>query len=84
MAGKKLAIVDDTPGVTRDRKESKGSLGDLNLNLIDTAGFESFHGESLEARMGQQTNRAIDLADVVLFLIDSRAGVTPLDTHFSK
>ena len=84
LAGKKLAIVDDTPGVTRDRKEARGSLGDLHFNLIDTAGFEDSHDESLEARMRQQTNRAVEQADVALFLIDSRTGITPLDEHFAN
>ncbi len=84
LAGKRLAIVDDIPGVTRDRKEARGSLGDLHFNLIDTAGFEDSHDESLEARMRQQTNRAVEQADVALFLIDSRTGVTPLDEHFAN
>ncbi len=84
LAGKKLAIVDDRPGVTRDRKEALGSLGDLNLKLIDTAGFEDSHGKTLEARMRQQTNRAIEQADVALFLIDSRTGITPLDEFFAN
>ena len=84
LAGKKLAIVDDTPGVTRDRKEARGSLGDLHFILIDTAGFEDSHDESLEARMRLQTNRAVEQADVALFLIDSRTGITPLDEHFAN
>lgn len=84
LAGKKLAIVDHTPGVTRDRKEAQGNLGDLHFNLIDTAGFEDAHDRSLEARMRQQTNQAVKQADVALFLIDSRSGITPLDEHFAK
>ena len=84
LAGKKLAIIDDTPGVTRDRKEARGSLGDLHFNVIDTAGFEDSHDESLEARVRQQTNRAVEQADVALFLIDSRTGITPLDEHFAN
>ena len=84
LAGKKLAIVDNTPGVTRDRKEADGSLGDLAFRLIDTAGFEDSYDDSLEARMREQTNRAIELADVALFLIDSRSGITPLDAHFAN
>ncbi len=83
LAGKKLAIVDDTPGVTRDRREAKGRLGDLDLALIDTAGFEDLTDASLEARMRVQTEMAIAEADVILFLIDSRVGVTPVDETFA-
>jgi GTP-binding protein len=82
LAGKKLAIVDDRPGVTRDRREAPGRLGDLDLLLIDTAGFEDATDESLEARMRAQTEAAIDSADVIVFLIDARTGVTPMDEHF--
>jgi GTPase len=84
LAGKKLAIVDDRPGVTRDRRFATGRLGDLELELIDTAGFEDVDDESLEARMRQQTERAIDEADVSLFVIDARDGVTPLDQIFAE
>jgi GTP-binding protein len=84
LAGKKLAIVDDTPGVTRDRKEAAGRLGDLDLALIDTAGFEDLTDESLEARMRAQTEAAIADADVALFLVDARVGVTPLDERFAE
>jgi len=83
LAGKKLAIVDDTPGVTRDRREAKGKLGDLDFVLIDTAGFEDTTDASLESRMRQQTEIAIRDADVILFLIDSRSGVLPLDESFA-
>ncbi len=83
LAGKKLAIVDDTPGVTRDRREAKGRLGDLDLIVIDTAGFEDLADESLEARMRAQTDAAIAEADVILFAIDARVGVTPLDERFA-
>jgi GTP-binding protein len=82
LAGKKLAIVDDRPGVTRDRRFGTGRLGDLDLQLIDTAGFEDVADESLEARMRQQTERAVADADVILFVIDAREGVTPLDELF--
>jgi GTP-binding protein len=84
LAGRKLAIVDDRPGVTRDRRFGTGRLGDLDLDLIDTAGFEDVSDESLEARMRGQTERAIDEADVAVFLIDAREGVTPLDELFAE
>ncbi|MDP3658537.1 ribosome biogenesis GTPase Der [Phenylobacterium sp.] len=84
LAGRKLAIVDDLPGVTRDRKFADGRLGDLDLELIDTAGFEDVTDESLEARMRAQTEQAIDDADVSLFVIDAREGVTPLDEVFAE
>lgn len=83
LAGKKLAIVDDTPGVTRDRREARGHLGDLDFTLIDTAGFEDTTDASLEARMRAQTEAAIADADIILFLIDARVGVTPVDEGFA-
>ena len=83
LAGKKLAIVNDQPGVTRDRREASGRLGDLELDLIDTAGFEDVEDESLQARMRIQTERAIDDADIALFVFDVREGVTPLDRIFA-
>jgi GTP-binding protein len=83
LAGKKLAIVDDRPGVTRDRRFATGRLGDIDLELIDTAGFEDVSDQSLEARMRVQTERAIEEADLSLFLFDSREGVTPLDQVFA-
>src|SRR5215469_9831071 len=82
LAGRKLALTDDRPGVTRDRRMAVGRLGDLDLELIDTAGFEDSLGESLEARMRRQTEQALTDADVVLFVIDAREGVTPLDERF--
>ncbi|MDP1632050.1 MAG: ribosome biogenesis GTPase Der [Caulobacter sp.] len=84
LAGKKLAIVDDRPGVTRDRRFATGSLGDLELILIDTAGFEDVTDDSLESRMRAQTELAIEEATVVLFLIDAREGITPGDEIFAS
>ena len=84
LAGKKLAIVDDQPGVTRDRRYATGRLGDIDLELIDTAGFEDLTDQSLEARMRQQTEKAIDECDVAFFVVDAREGVTPLDRIFAE
>ena len=84
LVGKRHAIVDDTPGVTRDVRESAAQLGDLAFTLLDTAGWDTIGGEALEARMRRFTERAIGSADVVLFLIDARAGVLPLDESFAN
>ncbi|MFO1086015.1 MAG: ribosome biogenesis GTPase Der [Reyranellaceae bacterium] len=84
LVGRRRAIVDDTPGVTRDIRESPAQLGDLAFTLLDTAGWETTGGEALEARMRRFTERAIDSADVVLFLIDARAGIVPLDESFAS
>lgn len=83
LVGKKLAIVDDTPGVTRDWRASDARVGGLDLVVVDTAGLEEVFDQSLEARMRRQTEQALQRADVGLFLIDARAGVTPLDRHFA-
>src|SRR5882757_167101 len=79
LAGKRLAIVDDTPGVTRDRAFAPSDFGGLDLALIDTAGFDKGAPESLITRMMAQTNAAIDDADVCIFMVDARAGLTPGD-----
>ncbi len=84
LAGQRLAIVDDKPGVTRDRRETPAELAGMKLLLIDTPGFEDVHDTSLEARMRQQTEQAIKEADVSLFIVDARAGVTPLDERFAE
>ena len=83
LAGRRLAIVNDQPGVTRDRRVAPGRLGDLDLELIDTAGFEDVTDESLEARMRAQTEQAIEDADLCLFVFDAREGITPLDRIFA-
>jgi GTPase len=84
LAGKKLALVDDQPGVTRDRKQAEGRLGPLPLILIDTAGFEDVTDDSLEARMRAQTEAAIADAELALFLIDARVGITSEDITFAQ
>lgn len=83
LVGKKLALVDDRPGVTRDRREGEGKLADLNFRIIDTAGLEEAKAGTLEARMRAQTEMAIADAHVILFLVDARAGITPSDRAFA-
>lgn len=83
LIGKRLALVDDTPGVTRDRREGEAHLGGLHFKVVDTAGLEESFDESLPARMRRQTEQALGKADVALLIVDARAGVTPLDEHFS-
>src|SRR5215470_16142116 len=84
LVGKRLAIVDDTPGVTRDRREGEGRIGDLAFTAIDTAGLEEAKAATLTARMLAHTERAVAGADAALLLIDAKAGVTPLDAHFAR
>jgi GTP-binding protein len=84
LVGKRLAIVDDTPGVTRDRREAEARLQDLSFTLVDTAGFEGADETTLEGRMWSQMARALDEADVYLFVVDARAGVTPLDETLAE
>lgn len=83
LCGKRLAIVHDLPGVTRDRKEAFGQLGDIPLHLIDTAGLEDKTKDPLMEGMRTQVLKALQDADVILFIIDSREGVTPLDESFA-
>ncbi len=84
LVGKRLAIVDDLPGVTRDRREGDGRLADLYFRVIDTAGLEEAEEGTLEHSMRVQTDLALDDADVALMMIDARIGVTPLDAHFAR
>ncbi len=83
LVGKRLAIVDDTPGVTRDRRFGEARLADLSFTVVDTPGFEDEQGEGLMARMRRQTERAVAEADLALLVIDARSGLTALDSHFA-
>ena len=83
LVGRKLALVDDTPGVTRDRREAVARLFDLDFTIVDTAGFEDADAASLAGRMRQQTDLAVGDATVALLVFDARAGITPLDKHFA-
>lgn len=83
LVGRKLALVDDTPGVTRDRREGEADLGGLLFKIVDTAGLEDAKQESLAGRMRAQTEEAARTADVILFVVDARTGVTPLDDKFA-
>ena len=83
LVGQKLALVDDEPGVTRDRREGNARLGDLEFTVIDTAGLDEGAKGSLTARMQEQTETAIGLADALMFVIDARAGLTPNDRAFA-
>ncbi len=82
LVGKRLAIVNDEPGVTRDRREGRGRIAGMSFSVIDTAGLED-DGKGLKAVMRDQTGRAVADADVALMIIDARAGLTPLDQHFA-
>lgn len=84
LVGKRLALVDDQPGVTRDLREGAARLADLKFTVIDTAGLEEATDESLEGRMRKLTERAVDMADICLFMIDARVGVTPTDQVFAE
>ena len=84
LVGKKLALVDDQPGVTRDRREGEARLGDLRFTVIDTAGLEEGDAATLSGRMRAQTEAAIEQADAILFMIDARVGVTPDDSYFAS
>jgi GTP-binding protein len=84
LAGKRLALVDDTPGVTRDRRIHPAKLYDLTFDVVDTAGFETAGPETLQGRMRQQTEIAIREADLILFMVDARAGLLPEDRTFAE
>ena len=83
LVGQKLALVDDLPGVTRDRREGEARLGDLEFTIIDTAGLDEGAKGSLTARIQEQTETAIKLADALFFVVDARAGLTPNDRSFA-
>ncbi len=84
LVGQKLALVDDRPGVTRDRREGDANLGGLTFRVIDTAGLEETEPGSLPERMRRQTEAAIEEADLVLFLVDARSGILPDDRTFAE
>ena len=83
LVGKRLALVDDQPGVTRDLREGAARLADLKFTVIDTAGLEEVTDDSLQGRMRRLTERAVDMADVCLFMVDARVGITPSDLVFA-
>jgi len=84
LVGRKLALVDNEPGVTRDRREGEAQLSDLAFTVIDTAGLEEGDADTLSGRMRRQTEVALDEADVILFVVDARAGLTPIDRRFAS
>ena len=83
LVGRRLAIVAETPGVTRDRREGEGRIGPLRFRVTDTAGLEEATVDSLGARMMVQTQRALSEANVALLVVDGRAGITAADAHFA-
>ncbi|HEX2256421.1 MAG TPA: GTPase, partial [Afifellaceae bacterium] len=84
LVGRRVALVHDRPGVTRDRREGEASLGDLTFRVIDTPGLEEAPEASLQGRMRRQTEAALAEADLVLFMVDARAGITPMDEVFAE
>ncbi len=84
LVGRKLALVDDTPGVTRDLREGDAKLGDLRFTVIDSAGLEDVTDDSLQGRMRRLTERAVEMADICLFVVDARAGITATDRVFAE
>ena len=83
LVGRKLALVDDQPGVTRDRREGEGRIADLAFTVVDTAGLEEGDPETLAGRMRAQTETALLDCDAILFVVDARAGITAGDRHFA-
>ena len=79
LGGKRVALVDDMPGVTRDRREGEASIGPLTFTIVDTAGLDDQADNDFDRRIQKQTEKAIEIADVILFMIDARVGVTPQD-----
>ena len=84
LAGRRLALVSDTPGVTRDRKEAEALLRGRQVRLVDTAGLEEAAPETLAGRMREGAGVATAAADLVVFVVDARTGVTPADRHFAQ
>src|SRR6202044_169004 len=84
LVGRRLALVDDEPGVTRDRREGEGRLADLSFTIVDTAGLEEGDPETLAGRMRAQTEAALIDCDAILFVVDARTGLTPTDQHFAQ
>ncbi len=83
LAGRRFAIVSDTPGVTRDRKEAEALMRGKRIRLIDTAGLEESAPDTLPGRMRASSEAAVALADLIVFVVDARAGITPADSHFA-
>src|SRR5271169_3707322 len=84
LVGRRLALVDDEPGVTRDRREGEGRLADLSFTIVDTAGLEEGDAATLAGRMRAQTEAALIDCDAIVFMIDARTGPTPTDRHFAQ
>ena len=84
LVGRKIAIVDDTPGVTRDRKEAETRIGGRDVRILDTAGLEEAAPETIQGRMRASSEQAVRESDLVLFVVDMRAGLTPSDRAFAE
>src|SRR5271168_1984317 len=84
LAGRRSAIVSDTPGVTRDRKDAEAMLRGRQVRLVDTAGLEESDPEAIYGRMRASSEAAVGVADLIVFVIDARAGITPADAHFAN